>query len=172
MFGHAIDEINRGGKRIAPIRLRKGRLMKQGKASFNYVAVTTFRVAVVFRSVGRGGEKGDALGGKKRTHSDVLTAIVRVKSFDSATKEIFYETFEIFESLENVRFVFKGIEPNVFGEVIDKNNIIFVARVRQNRGRPNIRVNNFERGRRGDSGNRKREFMTFINFARITMKRR
>ena len=63
MFGHVVDEISGSSKGMG-LKIKRYRgLLEKSDASFDNMAMATLGKAVVFRSVKRGGEMGDAIGG-------------------------------------------------------------------------------------------------------------
>jgi hypothetical protein len=58
-------------------------------------------------------------------------------------KEPLYKGMKFLESLEDLRLVFKEINPSKFAKIIDKTDIIFKTANRFGCRTPNIRVNEF-----------------------------
>ncbi len=54
------------------------------------------------------------------------------------TKEPLNKSLKLMELLKNIRFVFKGIYPSKFAEIINKTNIEFISSNRTRSWTPNI----------------------------------
>ena len=89
------------------------------------MAMSSFRVAIVFRGMWWSGEVGNAVEREIIFEDHIFASIIRVESDNFFRKIIFHNGLVSFENFLNFKFFFEGVEPNVFCEVINKNNIIF-----------------------------------------------
>lgn len=55
--------------------------------------------------------------------SNKFTAIIQVKTFDFGLKFVFNKVFKLREDAAHTGFSFHGIKPNVFGKMINQNQI-------------------------------------------------
>lgn len=63
-------------------------------------------------------------GSKKIFEFDRLTTPIRVQSRNFCFEIIFDKGFKFGKNMKHVIFEFNGVEPNVFGVMVDKDNII------------------------------------------------
>ena len=56
---------------------------------------------------------------------NIFTPIARVKCFDGFSKVFFNNCFKSDKNIFDFRLLFERIEPNISGEMIHKNDIIF-----------------------------------------------
>ena len=63
--------------------------------------------------------------GKIRFEGNIFPTIIGIKTLYFCVKLIFHKISELRKNCLNVGFMSHRIEPNVFGIVVNKNNIIF-----------------------------------------------
>ena len=102
--------------------------------------MSSFKEAIVFRCMGSS-EMWDTIYWKKISNGNIFTTIVRIECFDCFIKMFFHNGFESNNNIFDIRFMNKMIEPNVSGEMVHKNYIIFKTIGGSDLRCPNIRKN-------------------------------
>ena len=73
-----------------------------------------------------------------------IPPIIRVKGNYFVLEEIFIQRLKANKNIKHMRFSFEWVKPHIFGEVINKNYIIFEVINRVNWRSPNIGKDNFQ----------------------------
>ena len=89
--------------------------------------VSSFGKSIVLRCVRWGCEVRDAICGKITGESDVFATIISVEGLDGGVEIFFNNCSESYKNIFYIRLVFEGIEPNIFGEMVDKYYVVFEA---------------------------------------------
>lgn len=85
---------------------------------------------------------GNTKSSKELSKLLIFPPTIRVSGSNGGFKIIFHQCFKGGENGKDFRFALKGIKPNVFCEMINKDNIVMKTFNGRNRGwTPNICVN-------------------------------
>lgn len=103
-FRHTINKIDSCGIGKRPKSDGDFGLMEECETGIRNMAMTAFRIPIVFRCMWWRCEVGDALGGEKAFESEILASIVCEQSFYFCGKIIFNKVLECKKGGTNVRF--------------------------------------------------------------------
>ena len=116
-------------------------MVKHSEACICYVPVAAFSEAIVLGSMRWGSEVGYTMSGKVFFESSVFTSIIGVEGYNFSVKVIFDYCFKFGKDGDDIGFAVHRVKPNVFGEVVNKNNVKTKTSIGHNRSRaPNVRV--------------------------------
>lgn len=99
-------------------------MVKEGKASLNNVTMASLSRTIMLGGVRRCGEMSNVMGGEKRFKFCVFSTTIRIQRNNFGVKVIFNKVFKGGKNCRDIRLVFKGVKPNIFSVMIDKNEII------------------------------------------------
>lgn len=99
-----------------------------------------FRDAIQLRGVRWCGQVSNAMSRKELTQGDELTAVIGVQSTDLVFKFVLHQSFELDESVVNLRLQLEWIQPRIASVHVNNHKIVLEAIYRHNRRRPHVRI--------------------------------
>ena len=96
----------------------------QRESCFYNVTMSSFRVAIMFKSVWMSNEMKYSIGSNKIGQSDKFSTIICIKCVNFKGEMVFNNDLKLYKNILHLRFLFKWVKPNVFGEVINKDDIV------------------------------------------------
>jgi hypothetical protein len=113
-------------------------LSKEGQSHFDNVPMFIFSGTILLMCMRIGYMMSDSYLGEKEVKFFILSTPISLYDDDLTIKEPLYKGLKFLEPLEELRLVFKEINPSKFTKIIDKANKIFKTTNRFRCRTPNI----------------------------------
>lgn len=138
--GAKVEEKGGRPKSFDPVGNGHGCLNEQGAEYIIRGAKGALSLAILRRGVWAGKSKDNAMLEKQVAIASVVkfSAIVTLKKSNGCGEMGRDKLLKLHKNAMNIRFGLKRKRPHVVSEIINHNQIIFVSRHTENRGRPNI----------------------------------
>jgi hypothetical protein len=127
-----------------PVGLRDVHTSEKAANNVHNMTVLTFGYPILLRSVSTRELLKDTLPIKLGTKiiRDILTTLVRTNILHNSTELSFDHLKKLSENRKHFRFIFKQVDPSTPSMIVNKGDIIAMARKTSNWGRaPDIRMN-------------------------------